>query len=313
MQPGGVLSMSGRKAVGRVTPDVGRALLLCGYPKSGTTLLQSLLDGHPDVLVIPEETKYFARLHRFPWRRRASYLLRRTRIARFDPKVEGIYDLDYVDWSDFQRELRARLPVLPRQREVLPAIAGAYARASGLPQTEWSYWVEKTPGNERHLASARAMWPELRALYLVRDPRDVFTSFRIKRGQRGKGLAVGAFCAAWRASLVAWDDFVTASPVDAHCVTYESLVEDPEAELKRLCAFLEIEDSASLRRPTVGSRAWGGNSVHGDHFAGVSSAPIGRHRSQLSGEEVRQIEHELAPAFERFGWRPTFHERNDRV
>ncbi|MEE3329859.1 MAG: hypothetical protein VX246_03230 [Myxococcota bacterium] len=98
-------------------------------------------------------------------------------------------------------------------------------------------------------------------MYLIRDPRDVFTSFRIKR----------------------------------------------------LCAFLDIEDSASLRRPTVGSSAWDGNSIHGDHFAGVSSAPVGRHRSQLSVEEVRRIESELAPAFERFGWRRTLHDGEDRV
>lgn len=294
-------------------PSVGRALLLCGYPKSGTTLLQTLLDGHPDVVVIPEETKYFSRLHRFPWRRRASYLLRRTRMSRFDPKVEGIYDLDYVDWPVFQTTLRALLPALPAQREVLPAIAQAYARASGLLATEWKYWVEKTPGNERHLGSARAMWPELRAVYLVRDPRDVFTSFRIKRGQRGKTLEVGAFCSAWRASLAAWDGFAELAPEDAHCVIYESLVDDPEAEIARLCAFLGVEDAASLRRPTVGSRAWGGNSMHGDVFAGVSSVPVGRHRGQLSVEEIRSIERELAAAFERFGWRRTSHDREDRV
>ena len=180
--------------------DAGGALLLCGHPKSGTTLLQSLLDGHPDVLVIPEETKYFTKLHRWPWRRRADYLLKRTRMARFNPAVEGIYDLDYVDWPAFQTGLREGLSFLPAARDVLPAIARAYAAASGIDGPRWKYWLEKTPSNELYLEAAAEMWPELRALYLVRDPRDVFTSFRIKRGQRGKALSVEDFCRAWSAS-----------------------------------------------------------------------------------------------------------------
>lgn len=35
------------------------AVIISGYPKSGTTLLQSLLDYHPQLLVFPEEMKYF--------------------------------------------------------------------------------------------------------------------------------------------------------------------------------------------------------------------------------------------------------------
>jgi hypothetical protein len=282
--------------------DPGGALLLCGHPKSGTTLLQSLLDGHPEVLVIPEETKYFSKLHRWPWRRRAGYLLEHTRMARFNPAVEGIYDLDYVDWRKFQAGLRAGLSFLPAARDVLPAIGRAYAAASGSENSRWKYWLEKTPGNELYLTDAAEMWPELRAIYLVRDPRDVFTSFRIKRGQRGEALPVDGFCRDWRASLAAWDAFAARSAQAAHGVGYENLVRDPQTELEGVCNFLGIAMTESLRRPTVGSQLWGGNSVHGDVFAGVSVAAIGRYASQLSAEDVRSIEAELGEFFERFGW-----------
>src|ERR1035438_7009281 len=35
-----------------------RGLFLGGAPKSGTSLLLSLLDGHPDLVVLPEETHF---------------------------------------------------------------------------------------------------------------------------------------------------------------------------------------------------------------------------------------------------------------
>src|SRR5438874_10214821 len=36
-----------------------RACFIAGQAKSGTTLLAALLDGHPEVLVLPQETAYF--------------------------------------------------------------------------------------------------------------------------------------------------------------------------------------------------------------------------------------------------------------
>src|SRR6266700_345488 len=36
-----------------------RACFIAGQAKSGTTLLAALLDGHPELLVLPQETAYF--------------------------------------------------------------------------------------------------------------------------------------------------------------------------------------------------------------------------------------------------------------
>ena len=44
----------------RNLPFAERACFIAGPAKSGTTLLITLLDGHPDLLVLPEETAYFA-------------------------------------------------------------------------------------------------------------------------------------------------------------------------------------------------------------------------------------------------------------
>ena len=40
-------------------PFEQRACFIAGQAKSGTTLLVALLDSHPELLVLPEETAYF--------------------------------------------------------------------------------------------------------------------------------------------------------------------------------------------------------------------------------------------------------------
>src|SRR6266496_1410779 len=42
-----------------ILPFDQRACFIAGQAKSGTTLLAALLDGHPEVLVLPQETAYF--------------------------------------------------------------------------------------------------------------------------------------------------------------------------------------------------------------------------------------------------------------
>src|SRR5471032_2795610 len=39
-----------------------RRVYICGVHRSGTTLLRNLLDGHPELLVLPSEGRYFTNL-----------------------------------------------------------------------------------------------------------------------------------------------------------------------------------------------------------------------------------------------------------
>ena len=36
-----------------------KPVFICGHPKSGTSLLRSMLDNHPELIVYPEETYFF--------------------------------------------------------------------------------------------------------------------------------------------------------------------------------------------------------------------------------------------------------------
>lgn len=282
----------------------GRPLLVCGHPKSGTSLLLSLLDGHPEILAFPEETKYFRAIHARPELRSAEALLAHTRLGRLGRERDGGTvsgrDLGRVDGAVFERELARLLEEERAPREVLPAVMLAYAAARG--QSPTTYWAEKTPLHEHQLTTAVGLWPDLRAIYLLRDPRDVHASFLAKRRTRGRGLSLASSMWRMRASLRAWDAFAALYPGRALLIRYENLVLDAEATTRTVAGFLGVDWAESLTVPTLAGRPWSGNSMFGDVHAQVSVSPVGRYRDRLPHWKRRVLEWGLSREFRRFGW-----------
>jgi hypothetical protein len=284
--------------------QAGSPLLVCGHSKSGTSLLMSLLDGHPDVLVFPGETKYFRDIHGRPEFGTAEALLTQTRISRLagDRHVARELGRDHraVDQGVFEDELRALFAEPVPESDLLPAIVLAYARAIG--ESPRRYWVEKTPRNEHHLDTALTLWPGLKAIYIARDPRDIYASFRKKREKRGKRLPVGTFVRRMHASLSIWGAFAERHPERSVSVRYEDLVREPRETTQQIANFLGIEWHSALVSPTQVGRHWGGNSMYGETHSDISPTPIGRYSVSLTRSEIRALEYRLRPVFERFSW-----------
>jgi hypothetical protein len=282
----------------------GTPLLLCGHPKSGTSLLLGLLDWHRDVLVYPAETKYFRAIHDRAGMRDADTLLARTRIGRMthdrDIMLGWRRDLSAVNEATFTRVLREQLIRRATKADVLPAVMIAYAAAIGTEPRR--YWVEKTPLNEHNLDTALELWPDTRAIYIVRDPRDVYVSFRRKRRTRAKGLSVMTFAIRMRRSVASWQRFVAAHPDRGLLLRYEDLVQKPEESMRAVAKFLGIEWTDALLQPTLHGQLWGGNSMFTETHQGVSASPVGRFAKALTPTEVRALEKLLSEIFDRFGW-----------
>ncbi len=282
----------------------GTPLLVCGHPRSGTSLLLSLLDGHPEILAYPGETKYFRAIHGRPGLLDADALLRRTRIGRMTrdriSAIEHARTINAVQETTFTRALGEQLAAVATPADLLPAVMLAYAASIGSEPRR--YWVEKTPLQELDLDTALELWPDLRALYIVRDPRDVYASFRKKRVTRGKGLSVMKFAVRVRRSLASWERFVTAHPTRGRLLRYEDLVREPERSMRVVADFLGIEWSDELVRPTRAGRPWRGNSSFTDSHRNVSASPIGRFAKELMPGEVRALETLMSELFDRFGW-----------
>jgi len=259
--------------------------------------LRALLDGHPDVLVLPFET------HLFDWAKSGdpvTSLLDRTRLwptlHRHRPsisrdEVEGVLKREFGQ----TREARARL---------LALVEGWRQLTGACSDTRW---VEKTP---RHLYEATTLlewFPEnARILAMRRDPRDVIASALKQKPSRT------IFQMALTGRLA--HHVVSEHETDPRfsVITYERLVRDTVGTMQTVCRFLQVPYDPVVATPTVLGAEYSGNSRYDAALKGVSEAAVGRYRDVLSGPRLERAETLLAPALSAGGYAPTHTTRTRR-
>lgn len=204
-------------------------IIILGVPRSGTTLLRTMLDAHPAIACGPET----------PWlaEHQPATLLGLVRAMR-DP--EHGYCKSYKQ----PREVLHRAA-----RNFLDEVMLAYASARGKQR-----WAEKTPNNLLHLDALHQLLPDARWVWITRDALDVAHSTTTVAAHRAgiapvyentlrltPGQSVPSTPLAATLRWVNWnrriDGFLKGKPF--HHLAYESLVCAPQAELRRLCDFID--------------------------------------------------------------------------
>jgi hypothetical protein len=265
------------------------ATFVVGHPRSGTSLLRALLDGHPELLVLPFET------HLFDWARSGdpvAKLLDRTRLwptlHRHRPaisrdEVEDVLKRAFSESGDPRTRL---LALVEGWRELMGA-------------RDDTRWVEKTP---RHLyeTSTLLRWfpDEARILVMRRDPRDVIASALKQKPSRT------IFQMALTGRLA--HQVVTEHEQDPRVsvVTYEDLVRNPIRTMQTVCKFLDVPYDPVVVAPTVLGTEYSGNSRFDSSLQGVSEAAVGRFHEVLSGPRLELAEALLAPVLSAGGYTP---------
>lgn len=282
-----------------------------GYPKSGTTLLTTLLDGHSRLLVLPEETFFLRQAATHDGMNpleAAKWLLTNSPLRRLgqgatDDRLDGVSDYRSLDFSYLSERFLEQTSRLPQgMGDVLETFAACFADVT--QQHDRVFWIEKTPGNEQWLTHAVAWYPHLRAIYVVRDPRDVYVSYARKKLAESNGrkiLPLEYFLNGWSLSVWAWRDFER-HHAQTLCIRFEDLVQQPEATMNQVCEFLEIEPEDSLRSPTKYGQHWSGNSMHDERYSAVSQNPVGRWKSSLAVRDLELLETYVGQTMHELGY-----------
>lgn len=289
-----------------------RPVFLCGHPKSGTSLLRALLDGHPQLVVYPEETLFFRRfLPRAQGKDRQSLLslaeetlihIFRWNIEAPPLSQEGFPDRDYsaIPFERVREEMNRLLEErFSHMGDVLSAAVLAYGLVAGQYQDRTRAWVEKSPYNEFYAHQIFAWWPQGRCIHIVRDPRDTFVSYRRKHPEWDAEF-LGAN---WQRSARA--GFANQRRYGAErylLLRYEDLIQTPQEVLRHLAAFLEIDWDVVMVSPTRAGLPWAGNSMFSERFQAISQAPLGRWKTALEPAEARAIEAMAFPTMHRLGY-----------
>jgi hypothetical protein len=222
-----------------MTPERPPFPFFVGCGRSGTTLMRAMFDAHPDVAV-PDEVAFIIRYAR------PHYAVQYGWPRRFD--ASRCTDLIVAD-SSFRRwpitadDARDGLgePQPASYADTIRLLYSLMAARQGKPR-----YADKTPMHVLHLHRLGRLFPEARFVHVIRDGRDVASSYqRVEWGPD----TIEAAALRWRRSVGRGRRAgLRLGPGRYQEVRYERLVAAPEVVLRELCAFLHLRwDEAVLR------------------------------------------------------------------
>ncbi|MGD9020563.1 MAG: sulfotransferase [Lysobacterales bacterium] len=178
-------------------------IFILGMPRSGSTLIEQILASHSEVEATLEL-----------------------------PYMQGLGKLHMFSETD-------RLPITDLDADRLQAIGDQYLRAVELHRVESKpFFIDKLPDNFAYIGLIAMALPGAKIIDARRNPIDTCVgNFRQSFG-RGKDFAydlhdLASHCIQYRRVMAHWERVL---PGKVLTVQYESLVEDTEAEIRRILA-----------------------------------------------------------------------------
>jgi hypothetical protein len=188
----------------------------------------------------------------------------------------------------------------------------SYARVLGGSLGTVRYWVEKTPANRDHLSTIFTRFPQSKVLLTIRDPRALLASqIQLEQTRRLRRFSIYLTVKHWRTvARLALEQQARGEPnARIFVVGFNRLLQEPDAWMHKVCAFLGIEYRPNLLHPTKIGRQWTGNSSTERAFDAISTEPVERWRTLLSREEIGWVEWHCREWMEPLGYEPLFSRR----
>src|SRR5437588_2113078 len=293
--------------------DSSEPVFVTGPSRSGTTLVQAILN-ESDELWVVRETHYFDDL-RPKLDGNGAALLSEANASRCERYFLALAHRPYGQGGIPDRANVDRDELRTQARELGwtgDAFFEAYCRIR-TEEHDRLRWGEKTPRHVFRIDEILAFRPTAKIVCLVRDPRAVAASYRDwKRTMEAAPGDRGASSDNRRAALsynvvlnaLLWRSAAYATlqasqrygPDRVHVLRYEGLVETPEQTVRELADWLGLRfNEAMLKVPVV-------HSSYRTHGSGISREPLERWRGKLTETEVSIIQRHCGQLMNAFGY-----------
>lgn len=247
-------------------------VFLLGFPRSGTTLLEKALAGHPQCITLQET----------------------------DP-LGAVADA-LVAPGALERLARLPTPEADRARAAYWAAVGPLAAAGGGRPV----LVDKLPLNSVRLPVIARLFPAARIVFAVRDPRDVVLGcyrrrFRLN-GAMAEFLSLQGTAEYYAAAMQIGAAARRHLPLAMHVVRHEDVVADFDTQLHGVLGFLGLGWDAQVR--DIAARASGRAVTPSDLQlrGGLRADGVGTWRRHAA--RLLDVQPLLAPWVEAFGYPP---------
>lgn len=239
-------------------------ILIVGMPRSGTSLAERVIAGHPTVQALGESN-----MMSWAWKRAFRGLAKGGEV----PGPDAIPDGRLAEVADWMRREYALL-------------------ADGRPRI-----VTKNPFDFLRVAFAPLVVPGVRIVHSLRDPRDVCLSNFALQFTHPLAFAqrlewIGRYYQTYRRLMDHWASLVHATGAEIYDLRYERLTADPEPETRRLLGFLGLEwDDACLSPQRAKVVTW--TASRDQVTRPINASSVARH--QRFGDRLKPLFDALGP------------------
>ena len=260
-----------------------------GCGRSGTTLMKSMLNAHPQIY-LPHETSFFTGVSRGSFG---------TDATTVDEKIELMISKWWLaDMRLSKESIRKHLGQQEGSwRNLFIAMMASLANDQA-----FRCFGEKTVNHVEYADELLNAYPSCRMIQVLRDPRAAFASFRAAPIGSNE---VSQFVKDWTMAAEV-DERLNANP-RYHRVQFEHLILEPERIARSLCEFLKIEFDPGMME--FHKRKEPGYSPEQAHHQNTQK-PIFRTglekwKNELSIVQVAMLEHYLGDPMRRIGYEMT--------
>jgi hypothetical protein len=259
---------------------------IIGRPRTGTTLLRSLFDAHPNVQ-IPWECQFVLNLY-------PKY----GKLKLWNPETLERFYTDLLEqwqfsaWNIDHEKLKADLLACEGEISYARICQVVYLNnISFYPKGNILLIGDKNHGYTIYTRRLKKLFPDAKFVYILRDYRDNFESVsKVDFELHIVSLVVYKWKYFYKKALEA----SRRSPGSFYFIRYEDLVKDPVPEFRKLCEFLGIpyvpgvfefykmKDKAVEKYPADIL-----NKHHQSLFNPVNTSRIGRWEKLMSARQVR--------------------------
>jgi tetratricopeptide (TPR) repeat protein len=245
-------------------------VFLVGFPRSGTTLIEQVLEQHPDIATMAEK--------------------------------ECLADAAR-DWMIDGGKFEALLDAPDAALEPYRAAYWRRVAAEGLDPAG-RVFVDKHPFNTFRLPLIARLFPEARLLFARRDPRDVVLSCFRHRFQMAdpvyQMLTLEGAASLYAATMAMAQASQAALPLAMHPVSLEAIIADFDGETRKICDHIGVAWREELRDFSGRIGARGVFTPSGPQLArGLNARGVGKWRDYAA--QMAPVLPVLAPWVERFG------------
>lgn len=268
-------------------------VFIVGAPRSGTTMLQYILDDLEDLSFPTGESHFIVPMHR----NQASF----TDLASPAGMQQLLRTLHDFNAEFLDTDLHGIKFDIPKLAEILLAenrtsvrnvITGIFEHnARGMNKSRWG---DKTPYYALHLDRILEWWPDAQFIHLIRDGRDVALSLF------GRAHDFSAYNIYYAAQY--WQKYVDACRIQGRRlpagqyleIRYEDVLMDKEAAIRTICDFLGERWMPQKHAENESAPALNLKNVRQDNQ--------GKWRRSLTGWKIRVFESEAGATLAQCGY-----------